>query len=205
MMILFNSIFAFTDIYDSMFMRIYILVYCFSCLGTMMLTSVMCPEGNYIDGLMSRKESVLSLLKAKYYFNCLLTLVPLLFCIMPVVKEKITLVDAFGCMFFTTGCVFPFLFQLAVYNDSTINLNAKITKAGSNSKAQLFFSFAALFVPMIVMNVLTGLFSQSVASVSMLVMGVVGTVLYPVWLRNVYSRFMKRRYQNLDGFRNSRG
>lgn len=204
-MIIFNSIFSFTDIYDSMFMRIYILVYCFCCLGTMMLTSVMCPEGNYIDGLMSRKESVLSLLKAKYFFNCMLTLIPLLFCILPIVKGKITIVDALGCLFFTTGCVFPFLFQLAVYNDNTINLNAKITKAGSNSKAQMLFSFAALFAPMIVMNILVKLFSQEVASVSMLVMGIVGTVLFPLWLRNVYNRFMKRRYQNLDGFRNSRG
>lgn len=204
LMIVFNSIFSFTDVYDAAFMRIYILVYCFACLGVMMLTSIMCPEGNYIDGLMSRKESVLSLLKAKYYFNCLLTIIPILFCIMPISKGKITVVDAFGCMFFTTGCVFPFLFQLAVYNDNTINLNAKLTKAGSNTKAQMIFSFAGLFAPMIVMYVLMLCFSENVAAVCMLVMGLTGTALYPVWLRNVYNRFMKRRYKNMDGFRNSR-
>lgn len=203
-MVMFNSIFSFTDVYDGMFMRIYILVYCFSCLGVMTLTSIMCPEGNYIDGLMSRKESVLSLLKAKYYFNCLLTILPLLFCIMPLIKEKISIVEVLGCMFFTTGCVFPFLFQLAVYNDNTINLNAKITKAGSNTKAQLIFSFAGLFAPMIVMYVLMLCFSKDIAAACMLFMGLVGTVLNPLWLRNVYNRFMKRRYINMDGFRNSR-
>lgn len=203
-MVVFNSIFAFTDIYDATFMRIYILVYCFSCLGVMMLTSVMCPEGNYIDGLMSRKESVLSLLTAKYYFNCMLTIIPILFCIMPIIKEKITVIDAFGCLFFTTGCVFPFLFQLAVYNDQTVNLNAKITKAGSNTKAQLIFSFAGLFVPMIVMYVLMLCFSELIAACCMLILGLVGTFTSPLWLRNVYNRFMKRRYKNMDGFRNSR-
>jgi len=203
-MIIFNSIFSFTDVYDAAFMRVYILVYCFSCLGVMMLTSVMCPEGNYIDGLMSRKESVLSLLKAKYFFNCMLTLIPLLFCIMPIIKEKITVIEALGCLFFTTGCVFPFLFQLAVYNDSTINLNAKITKAGTNTKAQMLFSIAGLFVPMIVMYVLMLCFSKNVAAWCMFVMGLTGTALFPVWLRNVYDRFMKRRYKNMDGFRNSR-
>lgn len=203
-MIIFNSIFSFTDIYDAQFMRIYILVYCFSCLGVMMLTSIMCPEGNYIDGLMSRKESVLSLLKAKYFFNCMLTIIPLLFCIMPIMKDKISVIEALGCLFFTTGCVFPFLFQLAVYNDSTVNLNAKITKAGSNTKAQMIFSFAGLFVPMIVMYVLMLCFSKDIAAWCMFSMGFVGTALFPVWLRNVYDRFMKRRYKNMDGFRNSR-
>ena len=203
-MIIFNSVFAFTDVYDAAFMRIYILVYCFSCLGVMMLTSIMCPEGNYIDGLMSRKESVLSLLKSKYYFNCILAVIPMFFCIMPIIKEKITIVDALGCLFFTTGCVFPFLFQLAVYNDNTVNLNAKITKAGSNTKAQMIFSFAGLFVPMIVMYGLMLCFSEMVAACCMLALGVVGTLLHPIWLRNVYNRFMKRRHKNMDGFRNSR-
>ena len=203
-MLMFNGLFSFTDVYDGAFMRVYILVYCFSCLGVMLLTSVMCPEGNYIDGLMSRKESVLSLLKAKFYFNCVLTIVPLLFCIMPIVNNKITVVEAFGCMFFTTGCMFPFLFQLAVYNDSTVDLNAKLTKAGSNTKMQMIFSFAALFTPMIVMYVLMLCFSKDMAAWCMLAMGVVGTGLHPVWLRNVYNRFMKRRYKNMDGFRNSR-
>lgn len=204
LMVVFNSIFAFTDVYDSNFMRVYILVYCFSCLGVMMLTSVMCPEGNYIDGLMSRKESVLSLLKAKYYFNCLLTLIPILFCIMPIVKGKITVIDMFGCLFFTTGGVFPFLFQLAVYNDNTINLNAKVTKATGSTKAQMIFSFAGLFAPMIVMNGLMVCFSENVAACCMLLLGLIGTALSPIWLRNVYNRFMKRRYKNMDGFRNSR-
>lgn len=203
-MAIFNSAFSFTDVYDSDFMRVYILVYCFSCMGVMMLTSIMCPEGNYIDGLMSRKESVLSLLKAKYYFNSLLTIVPLLFTIMPISTGKITIVDAVGCMLFTTGVVFPFLFQLAVYNDSTINLNAKITKASGSTKAQMLFSFAGLFAPMIVMYVLMICFSDNVAAWCMLSIGLVGTLMHPLWLRNVYVRFMQRRYKNMDGFRNSR-
>ena len=203
-MLFFNAIFSFTDVYDATFWRVYIMVYCFSVLGLMMLTHVMCPEGNYIDGLMSRKESVLSLLKAKYIFNCVLTLIPMLFAIAPIVKGKVTIIDALGCMFFTTGVVFPFLFQLAVYNDTTINLNAKITKAGSNTRAQFIFSFAGLFVPMLVMYLLMIFFTENIAAWCMFVIGLIGTVCYPLWLRNVYNRFMKRRYKNMDGFRNSR-
>lgn len=203
-MLIFCSIFAFTDVYDNDFMRIYICTYCFACLGVMTLTNVMCAEGNYIDGLMSRKESVLSLLKAKYYFNFIMLIIPFLFTIMPIVKGKLTIIDALGCMFFTSGVVFPFLFQLAAYNDNTLHLNAKITKAGSNTKAQMIFSLAGLFVPMIVMYTLMTCFSEDIAAWCMFGIGVVGTLLHPWWLRNVYNRFLKRRYKNMDGFRNSR-
>lgn len=203
-MVMFCSAFAFTDIYDNDFMRIYICTYCFACLGVMTLTMVMCPEGNYIDGLMSRKESVLSLLKAKYYFNFILLLVPFLFALMPVMKGKLTMVDVWGCLFFTSGCVFPFLFQLAAYNNNSINLNAKLTKNSGSTKTQMLFSLAALFVPMTVMYTLMIAFSEDVAAWCLLLIGLTGTLLHPVWLRDVYKRFMKRRYQNMDGFRNSR-
>ncbi|MBQ9641442.1 MAG: hypothetical protein IJV06_07765 [Bacteroidaceae bacterium] len=204
-MLLFCLLFAFTDVYDTVpFMRIYICVYCFSCIGVMTLTVIMCAEGNYIDGLMSRKESILSLLKAKYYFNCALMLVPLLISLFPIVKGKMTVIDALGCMFFTSGMVMPFLFQLAAYNDSTINLNQRLTKGGHSTKAQMLFSSVALFLPMLVMYALVSFWDEQTASLTMMVIGIVGTALHPLWLRNIYGRFMKRRHAIMDGFRNSR-
>ena len=204
-MLLFCLLFAFTDIYDAMpFMRIYICVYCFSCLGVMTLTVIMCAEGNYIDGLMVRKENILSLLKAKYYFNCALMLVPLLISLFPIFKEKMTIIDALGCMFFTSGVVMPFLFQLAAYNDSTIHLNQRITKSGRSTKVQMIFSSIALFLPMLIMYTLMNFWGERTAALIMMAMGLLGTILHPLWLRNIYNRFMNHRHQIMDGFRNSR-
>lgn len=203
-MLLLCSIFSFTDVYDNPFMRTFICIYCFSCLGVMTQTSIMCAEGNYIDGLMVRKETILSLLKAKYYFQCLVLLIPFLFTLLPVTQGKISLLTSLGCLLFSTGVVFPFLFQLAVYNDSTIHLNEKLTKAGRDTKVQLIMSSVALFVPMIIMYALVELFSSDIAAITMITVGIIGTVLHPLWLRNIYNRFMKRRYTNMDGFRNSR-
>ena len=204
-MLFFCLIFAFTGAYDEIpFMKIYICVYSFSCLSIMTLTLILCAEGNYIDGLMSRKESILSLLKAKYYFNCSLLLVPLLISLIPIANGKLTLADAIGCALFTSGVIMPFLFQLAVYNDSTINLNARITKSGRSTKIQLFFSSIALFFPMLVMYVMMTLLGEETAALTMMTIGMAGTVLHPVWLRNIYNRFMKRRHMIMDGFRNSR-
>lgn len=202
--LVFCLLFAFTDVYDDMtFMRTYICVYCFACLGTITLTNVMCMEGNYIDFLMSRKESVLQLLKAKYYFNCLMLLFPLLFSIAPIVQGKILFIEALGCMFFTSGAIFPFLFQLAVYNNQTLQLNVQITKSGRSTKHQMIFSLAALLVPMLIMYILIVVFNVEVASWVMLVIGLLGTGLSHVWLRNIYHRFMIRRYDNMAGFRDS--
>ena len=204
-MLLLCCLFAFSHVYDGYpFMQVFICIYCFTCLGVMTLTTIMCPEGNYIDGLMVRKETVLSLLKAKYYFQCLMLLIPLLFSLMPIMQGKITLQTALGCLFFTSGVVFPFIFQLAVYNDSTIHLNQKLTKSGRDTKVQMLMSGAALFLPMLIMYALVNCFNEDIAAILMMGLGLIGTLLHPLWLRHIYNRFMERRYQNMDGFRNSR-
>lgn len=205
MMLLLCSIFSFTDVYDEApFMRVFICVYCFSCLGVMTLTTIMCAEGNYIDGLIVRKETVLQLLKAKYYFHCTMLIVPLLFSLMPIIEGKMTFLAALGCMLFASGGVLPFLFQLAAYNDSTVHLNEKLTKAGRDTKVQMLMSFAALFIPMFIMYALIELLGENTGSIVMIVLGAIGTILHPLWLRNIYNRFMKKRYKIMDGFRNSR-
>ena len=52
-------------------------IYCFTGFAVSILTRIMAYEGNYLDGLMVRRESLLSLFRAKYYFHCLLLGFPL--------------------------------------------------------------------------------------------------------------------------------
>ena len=203
-MLMLCSIFAFTDVYDSGFMRTFVCVYCFACLGVITLTGVMCVEGNYIDGLMSRRESVLSLLKAKYFFNCAVMIIPVLFMLVPVFKGKTSVMEALGCLFFTTGVIFPFLFQLAVYNNTTIHLNNQLTRSGKSSKAQIIVSMVALFVPMGIMYAFIVMFDKDIAGTILTVIGLAGTLSSSLWLRNIYKRFMNHRYENMAGFRQTR-
>lgn len=199
---------AFTNIYDNAFMKVFILIYCFACLATITLTNIMCSEGNYMDLLMSRKESALALLKAKYFFNCSMLVLPFLISLIPVFQNKFSLIESVGCMFFSTGVIFPFLFQLAVYNNTTIDLNNKVTGKNNmrGSKTQFIMSFAALFLPMFIMYGLVVAFGDNKigAPLVMLVIGIIGTVLHPWWLRNIYRRFLARRYENMEGFRSTR-
>lgn len=202
--LLFCSVTAFTPAYDGGFMRIFICIYCFAVYGIMTLTNIMGVEGNYIDGLMSRKESVLSLLKAKFYFYCFMLLIPTLFMIAPVATGKYTIYELLGCLFFTPGCIFPFLFILAIFNNTTMNLTQKIQQRTTNSKAQFFVSLGAMLIPMVVMYVLVMLLGSVWGGVVMMVLGLIGVVLHHVWLKTIYKHFMIRRYENMSSFRATR-
>lgn len=88
-MLAFSALIAFTDVYDGTGMINFICIYNFAILSIMTLGQVMSFEGNYLDGLMSRKESIYNLLRAKYYLNCIIVFIPFLIMMIPVAKGKI--------------------------------------------------------------------------------------------------------------------
>ena len=202
-MIAFSCVLAFTDIYNDT--TNFICIYNFAILPVMTLGQVMAFEGNYLDGLMSRKESIYNLLRAKFYLNCLILLIPLLIMLVPVSQGKISLLMALSYWLFTIGAVFFTLLQLAVYNQKTIPLNANIMR--SNKGGSMFQSFiisCALFMPLLVNSLLSILLDQDTAFVLMMLIGLALTATHTLWIKNIYNRFMKRRYDNMNGFRNSR-
>ena len=203
-MLFFSIVLAFTDVYDGDFMRYFITVYNFGVLGVLVLSQTMSYEGNYLDGLMSRKESILNLLRAKYYVQCALLFIPLLIMILPITEGKISLLCALACFFLTSGFTFGVLMQLAVFNKLTLNLNTKLT--GKNSGGNFFQTMIIMvgfFAPIIIIKLFSALFSESTAMLIILVIGVTLTLTHPLWLRNIYKRFMARRYENMEGFRAS--
>jgi hypothetical protein len=205
-MLMLCGLFSFSDIYDDWpFMQVFICMYCFTCFGVMTLTTVMCVEGNYIDGLMVRRETVLSLLKAKYYYQCLMLIVPLLFSLMPIMEGKITWLTALGCLLFTAGAVFPFIFQLAVYNKQTLPLQQKVTGKGNiENGMQIVIEMIALSGPGIIAAIGFVLVGETSTFIFMAVLGLGFMVTHPLWIRHIYNRMMKRRYENLEGFHTTR-
>jgi len=132
LIVFFSLMLYFTDIYDGGFMKSFICLYNYVILGVMTLITIMCYEGNYIDGLMSRRDSVYELLRAKYYFNSALLLLPFIFILPLMIIGKISVWMNLGYLFFTVGVLYPCVFQLAVYNKNTLPLNAKLTKTKSS-------------------------------------------------------------------------
>ena len=203
-MLFFSAALTFTDVYDGSFMRYFITIYNFAVLGVMVLSQTMSYEGNYLDGLMSRKESILNLLRAKYYVQCVLLLVPLIIMILPITEGKLTLLSALACFFLTSGFTFWMLMQLAVYNKLTLNLNTKVMGKNSGGTAyQSMIIMAGFFGPVIIIQPLITLLNETTALLIILAVGLGFTLTHPLWLRNIYKRFMKRRYENMEGFRSS--
>ena len=162
-------------------------------------------EGNYIDGLMSRKESIYALLRAKYTLYSVAILIPLILMIPAMATGKLSVLSCISWAIFVAGCVYFCLFQLAVYNNKTVDLNAKMTnRQNMGTGLQNLIAGAAFGVPLILNIVLVAAWGSTVTAWILIVVGGGFILTSRFWLKNVYQRFMKRRYKNMEGFRDSR-
>ncbi len=202
---IFSLCIAFLDIYRTSFERNFFCLYAFIFFGAANLVKIMCPEGNYIDVLMVYKENILTLLRAKYYFYCAVLLLPLLITLIPVITGKFSILMVLAYLLTATGPVYFMLFQLAIWNKQTLPLNDKITgKNQMENKWQFIASMTAMFVPVVMVLVLQALFDETVAYITLIVIGAAFTLTESWWMRNIYQRMMRRRYANLEGFHSTR-
>ena len=145
-------------------------------------------------------------MKAKYVIFSLL-LVPTFLLMLPTVfagKWSLLMLVAYGV--FTAGFQYFMLFQLAVYNNQTVPLNAKlIGKSGmENNYEQLIINLAAFFLPIIFVSILQAFMPRTVSYIIMLIIGLFFMLTFRIWMRNVYNRMMKRKYKNLEVMRATR-
>lgn len=196
---------AYTDIYDGRMMLNFWCYYCFALYGMTTLVKVMCPEGNYIDLLLVHRENILSLLKAKYYFHAAVLLIPFVLMLPAVIAGKFSLMMMIAYMLITSGPLMMVLFQLAVYNKQTLPLDQKITgKNNVENGVQTIVVLASMLVPMALVAVFVLLFDELTAYWLLAATGLLFTLAHPLWLRNIYVRMMRRKYENLEGFHASR-
>lgn len=202
--LLLSGVLFFTDIYDAAFMKSFICLYDYLVPSSITLVCIMCYEGNYIDGLMSRRNSIYQLLRAKYVFNAFMTLLPAILLIPLMVSGKISVWMNISYMLFTQGVVVPMLFQLAIYNNNTLPLNVKVTGSKQGNTMQQIVSVVSLFVPIAVENLGRLALGPTWGYLPMIVLGLAGIATMPLWLRSTYRRMMARRYVNMEGFRATR-
>ncbi len=203
LIVMFSAIQYFSDVYSGWFMTSFICLYDYIILGMMTLVTVMCYEGNYIDGLMARRESIFALLRAKYYFNTALLIFPFLIVMPLIVTGRVSLYMHLGYMFMTAGLLYPLIFQMAVYNKATLPLNQKLLGKQGNTMQQII-SMVILFVPIALEKACVLLLGDVWGYMLLVAIGIGGISTHKLWLRNIYTRMMARRYINMDGFRASR-
>ncbi len=202
-MVFFALLQYFTDWYSGSFQTPFFCLFSYIILGAVTLINIMCYEGNYIDGLMARRESILSLLTAKYYFNACLLLIPFSIQVPLMMIGKQSVWMNLGFLFFTLGCLYPAVFLLAVYNDNTLQLNGRLTTQ-RRSYTQQVLALIVLFIPLGLERLALLTLGSPWAYVLMIAMGLAGLATHRLWLGRIYASFMARRYANMEGFRASR-
>ena len=201
---LFSAALGFSGIYDTPFMTTFICVYNFSAFGLIFLPKVLSFEGNYIDGLWTHRASIQSLLKAKYYLYSLGELIPLTLMIPSLLTGKVSLLTVCTWFFYTTGVVYFQLFQLAVYNRQTLPLHEKLTSRQGSSGMQILIKLAVFGLPLLLYTTLETLWGTTLTNLLFLTAGLAFTLASPWWLNQVCRRFLQRKYENFEGFRESR-
>lgn len=199
---LFSAMISFWDVYQ---IRDFWVMYNYVIVSLLAFSTLMGYEGNYMDGLMTRRESLFALLRAKYVLYNLVLLLPFVLMLTGVVTGKLTLLQILGWGLFTAGPVNCGFFQIAVYNNRTVDLNAKMTsRNNAGTGLQQLASFGAFALPWVVYLPLQVFFDSTVAYWGLIVLGLAFILTSRLWIGNVYKRLMRRRYQNMEGFRDSR-
>jgi hypothetical protein len=203
--LVFTLLLSFSDVYQGGYMKSFILIYNYAIFGILFLTHIMSYEGNYIDGLMSRKESIYTLLRAKYILYSAALLIPFVLMLPAIFTGQITLLSSIAWMLFTSGAIYCCLFQLAVYNNKTTDLNARLSgRQNVGTGTQNLISMLALGVPLVLNYLLLQFCGQTLADWILIAIGAAFILTSGYWQKNVYARLMARRYQNMEGFRDSR-
>ena len=205
MVTFFSAIIAYTNIYDNPMMKNFWLLYCFALYSMTSLIKILGQEGNYIDLLMTQRENILALLKAKFWFYCCILVVPFVILLPAVFTGKFTLLMLFAYMFLVGGCMHFIIFQLAVYNKQTLPLQLKVTGKGNYENGiQIGIEFGIMFAPAIILGIGYLTVGLTATYIFMCVLGLAFIVTSNIWLRNIYNRMMKRRYENIEGFHATR-
>ena len=73
-----------------------------------------------------------------------------------------------------------------------------MTSRQTNSAIQMVVNFGAFGIPLILYSVLNAFLGETAAYSILFAIGLGFTLTSPLWIRNVYKRFMKRRYENME-------
>ena len=201
LIVVMSSLVAYTPMYDNAIMINFWCIYCFAIYSVTTLIKIMGQEGNYIDLLMMHHENIIALLRAKFWFYSAILLIPFVIMLPAVFTGKFTILMLLAYMSVTAGLLHFIIFQLAVYNKQTLPLQQKVTAKGNfENGMQIVIEMIALFGPGAIAAIGFITIGETGTYVFMIVLGLCFIVTHPLWIRNIYTRMMRRRYENLEGF-----
>jgi hypothetical protein len=200
----FWMIYSDSIILSSYFQLMFFGIFMMGSVGLLMGQYLFVAESSYFDGLMSRKLSILNLLKAKYLLYSSYSIIVALLLLIPVFSGKLDLLFVAGLLFFVIGPIYFLIFQNVVYNKMYFDLfDGGMMNWKGTSPSMMFISLTTMFAPAILLLILNSIFGKEVTQWFMLVVGLGFTFTNQYWIEWTYKRFLKRKYKNMEGFRSN--
>ena len=173
-------------------------------LGIIMGQYLFTSESSFFDGMMARNLSIRNMLTGKYLLYSSFALVTTLLLLIPAFQGKISPLLLIANFFYVIGPVFFMIFQNAVYNKTYLDLfDRGMMNWKSQSPNMIIITLITMFIPVILILIVIGFFGKDTAYWFMIGIGILFTLTSRQWLQWTYNRFLKRRYKNMEGFRNS--
>ncbi len=191
-----------SDEYFSWWMYSYFL----GCGGFVMLANVLSYEGNYIDGLMTKRESVYDMLTSKYYLSAVFAILPMLLMMVLVYKGRFDFFQLIAIAIYFSGILNMGFIQNAMFNKNTLPLN-KTVNSGARGRMtlwQMMITFGTMIITSLIAFLGYNYFPHWATSLVLAALGLLALSTARIWLKWTYQGFMKNKYKNLEGFRASR-
>lgn len=161
-------------------------------------------DSNHFDSLMTKNITIRTYLSANYYlliaFNviCFVLTTPYFLFGMKIVYMHL------AAFVFNSGINVYLLIFLTTFNNKRIDLSksSAMNYQGTTFKNFLIV-FPIMFLPMIIVGVLSFVFSLAVALWTLVIMGVAGILLHKQLITLCVNQFNRRKYALAEGFRES--
>ncbi len=208
MVLLFVALMFFVDdMYKSdQYLSWWMYSYFLGCGGFVMLANVMSYEGNYMDGLMTKRESIYDMLSSKYYLSAASSIVPMLFMMVLVYKGRFEFFQLIAISIYYAGVLNMGFIQNAIFNKRTMPLNKTINSGarGSMNMWQLIINFGTMIITSVVAYVGYTYLPHWATNFLLAALGILALSTARIWLKWTYLGVMRNKYRNLEGFRDSR-
>ena len=180
-------------------------VYCFLLLPTASLTRIMETEGNSFSLLMTHKDSLWQLLKAKYAFSCLTLLLPLAVLAPAAATGRLPWALIAAGLLTASGTAHFILFQLAASNRQAVPADTTATpKDRHEAGRQLAACMAVLATPALLLLIADATAGSDAALPALTATGALLTATNRLWLRAIHRRMVRRKYYLAEGFSQTR-
>jgi hypothetical protein len=161
-------------------------------------------ESTYFDCIMARKINFINYVKAKYYMSvglALASFVPIV--IFFSITAIINIYLIISILFFTLGVNNFIIMFFGTLNDGRIDLGKKRLFNYQGIKgSQFILTFLYMLLPLGIFSFFKYFFNEAAGEIALAVPGLILIAFHDWWIKRIIvSKFLNRKYKNLEGYR----